>query len=35
MDLYSVDTKGHDYEDVWITDQVIWKWRPGNGTKAF
>lgn len=33
--LYSVDTKGHDYEDVWITDQVIWKWRPGNGTKAF
>ncbi len=35
MDLYSVDTKGRDYEDVWITDQVIWKWRPGNGTKAF
>ncbi len=35
VDLYSVDTKGRDYEDVWITDQVIWMWRPGNGTKAF
>lgn len=35
MDLYSVNTEGDDYEDVWITDQVIWKWRPGNGNKPF